>query len=259
MTTVAVIGRGTIGSVVASALAAGDVAGCTLLGTADSSTGAPQVRALVSDSDIVVEAATAAVARTLIPLALAAGTDLVACSCAALADDDILADSPRQGRIVLPPGAIGGFDILAAAARRDSDSAEVEHVTIKNSAAFGLAQQLSEPVEMFRGSAREAAKRFPLTSNSSVALAYATVGLDRLLVTVIADPSATGTRHLIRWSSSIGAYEFEFRNAVDEKSGGRTSLITAWSVIQTLDSLHKGAGPGLVFAVGAPHKGSNSR
>lgn len=251
MTAVSVIGQGAIGRTVSTALIQGRVPGCSLIGTADSSTGEPQVRALIADSDVVVEATTAAAARSLIPLAAAAHTDIIVCSCAVLADDTVLgqqAAGTDTGRILLPAGAIGGFDVLAAATRRDGDTAAVEHITIKRPAALGVSEDIDHPVEVFCGSARQAARRFPKTSNSSVALAFATVGLDRLQVTVIADPAASGTRHLLRWTSPIGAYAFEFSNAVDESSGGRTSLITAWSVLEALAGLHTGVGPGLAVA-----------
>jgi aspartate dehydrogenase len=69
---------------------------------------------------------------------------------------------------------------------------------------------------------------------TTVALALATVGLDQVEAVVVVDPEARRTRHVICFESAIGSYELTFDNAVDPASGGRTSAITAWSVIDLL-------------------------
>jgi aspartate dehydrogenase len=148
--------------------------------------------------------------------------------------------------VLLPPGALGGFDVLTAATRAGAVEARVRHTTVKRPSALGIPDNLVRPVEVFRGTAREAALAYPRTSNSSVALAFATVGLDRVEVVVVADPGAELTRHEVTFESPVGRYELSFVNAVDDTSGGRTSLITAWSVIETLASFAAGVGPGAV-------------
>lgn len=252
MTAVTVVGTGAIGGAVATALDRGDVPGCTLAAAFGSNGDRARLMAAVEGSDVVVEATTSAAAPDLIALAMASGTDIVVCSCGVLADIS-RSDFPESpGRIVLPPGAIGGFDVLSAATRADGATAHVQHVTTKQPAALGLQNHTGPAVEVFRGTARQAARRYPRTSNSSVALAFATVGLDRLEVVVVADPAATATRHHVTWSSAVGSYEFDFRNAVDDSSGGQTSLITAWSVLETLAGLHSGVGPGVAVVDSGP-------
>src|SRR5699024_12649980 len=66
-------------------------------------------------------------------------------------------------------------------------------------------------------SAREAALQFPRTSNASVALALATLGLDRTEVIVLADPQVTRTRHVVEWESPLGSYEMSFENSRSEE------------------------------------------
>jgi len=259
-TKVLVAGTGGIGRTVADALAGGVVPGCTLLGTIGSATDPRQARAAMAEADVMVEATTVQAARSVVPTALEQGTDVVLCSCGVLAEPDVLTGpailGDRPGRLLLPAGALGGFDVLAAAARAGSDGARVQHTTTKRPAALGVDPDVPAPVEVFRGSARQAALRYPRTSNSSVALALATLGLDRVDVVVVADPQATGTRHEVVWTSPIGTYRFSFENAVDPVSGGRTSAITAWSVLDLLAGLHRGVGPGAVVV--APDLGGTA-
>jgi aspartate dehydrogenase len=244
---VAVAGTGTIGRAVAEALGSGEVPGCTLAATLDSRSTDADVDAVLAAADLLVEATSVEAAGRLLPLAVDRGLDVVACSCGLLARPGVaerLGEGP--GRVLLPPGALGGFDVLAAATRAGADATTVRHTTIKRPAALGIVDEPTGPVEVFRGTAREAALAFPRTSNSSVALAFATVGLDRVEVVVVADPSATQTRHVVACESPIGDYELTFLNAVDERSGGRTSLVTAWSVVETAAGLAAGIGSGAV-------------
>jgi aspartate dehydrogenase len=250
MTAVTVVGTGAIGATVAAALARGAVPGCTLVAAVNSRTDLKSVFAAVASSDVVVEASTVEAARTVIPMAISAGKDVVVCSCGVLAEPVVMLPLSSGGRVLLPSGAIGGFDTLAAAVCADSTDAQVRHVTVKSPAALGADAGVDGPVEVFRGSAREAALRFPRTSNSSVALALATVGLDRVEVVIVADPAASSTTHRVQWISAVGTYEFSFQNTVDHSSGGQTSAITAWSVMATLAGLHNGVGPGVVVLDG---------
>ncbi|CAN3126275.1 aspartate dehydrogenase domain-containing protein [Mycobacterium sp. smrl_JER01] len=252
MTAVTVVGTGAIGGAVASTLRGGGIPGCTLLAAVNSRSRPDQITAAVEDADVVVEATRTTAAAALIRLAVPAGTDIVLCSAGVLADPSAADLATGPGRILLPAGAIGGLDILSAAARAGGADVAASHTTVKRPGALGLPGLTGAPVEVFRGSAREAARRYPRTCNSSVTLALATVGLDRLEVVVVADPAATDTVHRVTCTSPIGDYRFQFRNAVDESSSGRTSLVTVWSVLQTLAGLHRGFGTGVLVGAGAP-------
>jgi aspartate dehydrogenase len=246
MIAVAVAGAGAIGGQVASALRAG-LPGLTLGAVLDSSADAAARERAWAGCPVVVEATSVAAATEIAWPALAAGCDVVLCSCGVLADPDVAATLPegdRAGRLLVPPGALGGFDILAAASRAGNGRARVRHTTVKAAAALGHGEGAG-PREIFRGTAREAAAAFPRTSNSSVALALATVGLDRVESVVVADPGARRTRHVVSFESAIGRYEFTFDNAVDPASGGRTSAITAWSVIDLLGRRAAGLAAGI--------------
>ncbi|WP_306227600.1 aspartate dehydrogenase domain-containing protein [Dietzia sp. Die43] len=247
---VAVIGAGAIGGAVIEALERGDVPGARLGDVLRSGSTDEEITEAIAAADVVVEASSVDAAEEFIPRVTAAGRDMVVCSCGVFARHadprELVSRGPGAGRVLVPAGAVGGLDILAAAARAGTDDAHLRHVTIKSPAALNVDEQLSERREVFRGSAREAALEFPLTSNTSVALALATLGLDRTEVIVVADPAVRRTRHVVEWESPMGRYDLQFENAVDPDSGGRTSAITAWSVAEVLSCLAAGAGPGVV-------------
>src|SRR5690606_9174419 len=124
---VSVLGYGAIGARVAGALARGEVRGATLVGaivrTPDRAA-ADGIRPLsvaeaLTESDLVVECATGEALRETGPQIIAAGVSLLPASLGALADPDLRArlvdDGP--GRCYLTAGAIGGLDLLGAAAR----------------------------------------------------------------------------------------------------------------------------------------------
>lgn len=257
---VAVIGAGAIGGAVIEALERGDVPGAGLGDVLRSRSTDEEITDAIEAADVVVEAGSVEAAEEFIPRVTAAGRDMVVCSCGVFARHsdprDLLAGGSGAGRVLVPAGAIGGLDVLSAAARAGTDDALLRHYTIKSPAALDVDEQLTERREVFRGSAREAALAFPLTSNASVALALATLGLDRTEVVVVADPQVRRTRHVVEWVSPMGRYELQFENAVDPDSGGRTSAITAWSVAEVLSGLAAGAGPGVVVLGQDPGRGS---
>lgn len=245
-------GAGAIGGAVIEALEAGEAPGARLSAVLRSDSSDAEIAQALESADVVVEASTVEAAEAFVPRVTAAGKDVIVCSCGVFARYpdplDLIAGTP--GRVLVPAGAVGGLDVLSAAARASADEAELRHVTIKSPSALGVEGGLTEPREMFRGSARRAALEFPRTSNASVALALATLGLDRTEVVVVADPGVERTRHVVEWRSPVGTYDLRFENALDPDSGGRTSAITAWSVIRALSGLVAGAGPGLVVLGG---------
>ncbi|KAA0919987.1 DUF108 domain-containing protein [Dietzia sp. ANT_WB102] len=246
----AMIGAGAIGGAVIEALEQGAVPGVRLGAVLRSRSTDEEITDAIGAADVVVEASSVEAAEEYIPRVTAAGKDMIVCSCGVFARHkdprELLARGPSAGRVLVPAGAIGGLDVLSAAARAGTDDAHLRHYTIKSPAALNVEEHLTQRREVFRGSARQAALEFPLTSNASVALALATLGLDRTEVIVVADPEVQRTRHVVEWESPVGDYELQFENSVDPDSGGRTSAITAWSVAEVLVSLAAGAGPGVV-------------
>jgi aspartate dehydrogenase len=268
---VRLLGVGALGGTIADLLEAGYIEGCSLAGTIRSSTPG-SAGDLLAGTDVLVEAAGAEAARRWVPQAVAAGVDVVLCSCGILADPEfarILADveGPRQvghvgrvGRVLVPSGAIGGLDLFAAASRGLGalpGDTTVLLTTTKRPSALGV--ETGRPVEVFRGTARAAAMEHPRTANVAVALALATLGLDDVTVVMVADPAATRTRHQVTMSSPLGEYELSVTNTVAPGSGGRTSAVTPWSVVTLLESLAAGHGAGLLVNPAHPAAGNELR
>jgi aspartate dehydrogenase len=72
---VSLLGVGAMGGSLLALLETGGVDGCTLASTIRSGSGLPDP-AVLEDTDVLVEAAGAAAARTWVPLAVAAGIDV---------------------------------------------------------------------------------------------------------------------------------------------------------------------------------------
>jgi aspartate dehydrogenase len=137
---------------------------------------------------------------------LESGRDMIVISVGALADDALradLEDAARRGgaKLVLPPGAIGGLDALAAA--RLSGIEEATYTGRKPPRAWrGTAAErlldldaLREPVAFYEGTAREAARDYPQNANVAAAVALAGAGFDRTRVRLLADPGIQGNVH----------------------------------------------------------------
>ncbi|MBP1324918.1 aspartate dehydrogenase [Leucobacter exalbidus] len=231
ITRVTVLGYGAIGSAVADELAAGGVPGAQLMGVVmrdpDRAIASPHrvlsLDAAIAHSDLIVECATGAALRAAGPKIIAAGVSLLPASLGALADASLrytlLRDGP--GRCYLTAGAIGGLDLLGAAAR----SGGLTHVSLTSTklartlvqpwmtAAEGEQLRTTQtPIELFDGTVHEAISRFPASLNVGVALAAATDMWDAVRVRLVADPGAQLTHHRIQATGTAGDYDFSITN-----------------------------------------------
>lgn len=247
---VGIIGHGAIGHVVADALRAGSVEGARLSAVLDRSEqeieeGVDDVHELIAASDVVVEAAGHGALSEHGPVVRAAGRDLYVVSVGALVDDDLRARvlAPGPGRVMLCSGAVGGFDAIRAA-HRLSPLRSVMLTTTKPASVLvepswmdahmiARLERGEEHIEVFHGSARDAAARFPRSVNVSATLALATLGLDDTRVRVLADPHAEGVEHVIEAHGASGSYVFAFRNR-RSPDNPRTSAITPYAVLRAL-------------------------
>lgn len=203
------------------------------------------VRDLVQESDIVLEAAGHDALAAYGCDILENGCDLLAVSIGALVDPALLEklDAAGPGRLLLTSGAIGGLDLLQAAARAGAFD-RVALTTTKRSA------ELVQPwmdeaecarvcdgsrVEVFRGTAAEAARLFPRSLNVAAAIALAVGSWDFVEVTLIGDASATTTTHRVEAAGPTGDYAFELCNIVS--SNPTTSALTAHAALRGIASL----------------------
>lgn len=148
---------------------------------------------------------------------LAFGLDLVIASVGALADHALYASLRATARasgaqIILPSGAIGGIDALAAASIAGVD--RVVYTGRKPPAAW-VGSPAEEEIDLsdlqeervfFEGTAREAATRFPKNANVAATLALAGIGMDKTEVRLVADPSVSENTHEYRVTSSVVDY-----------------------------------------------------
>lgn len=197
-------------------------------------------------ADLVVECAGVRAAAQHGPAVVAAGTALLVTSIGALADPATaraLLGGP--GEVVLTSGAIGGLDLVRAAAQAGGlDRATI--TTTKTAASLvqpwmddGAATRirtLTEPALLFDGTPAEAIELFPANVNVAVALGIAARGLGEIAdglakvrVRIVADPHTDTSTHVIEAEGTSGTYRFDIGNR-PSLANPRTSALTAQAV-----------------------------
>jgi aspartate dehydrogenase len=175
---------------------------------------------------------------------LAAGRDLVIASTGALADDGLLAAlkaAAAQGgaQMLLPAGAVGGIDALAAT--RLLGTPRVTYVgrkpprTWKGTKAEALLEldAVAEPTNFYEGAAREAARDFPQNANVAATVALAGVGFEATRVRLVADPTISANVHELEVESD--AVRFAIRLVgVPSRSNPKTSLTAGLSMARAV-------------------------
>ncbi|MCA8888877.1 MAG: aspartate dehydrogenase [Parvularculaceae bacterium] len=206
---------------------------------------------LTIEADMVIEAAGRAAVAPWAQAALLKGVPFLVSSTSAFCDEDLLARLLRLaqnsgGRIIVPPGALGGIDALAAAGVKNLDN--VHHMIIKPVAAWRgtIAEELLDldaltaEATFFTGSARETADKFPKNANAAVISAMAGAGLDRTQVSLVADPAASRNAHRIFAAGDFGSMEMRIENAAlpaNPKSSEMTALNLVRAVERQISSL----------------------
>jgi aspartate dehydrogenase len=200
------------------------------------------IEALADAADIVVECAPSRLVRSIVAPVVTRGKTAVVLSVGALLENDDLIALARKngGQIVVPTGALIGLDAVTAAAVGEIHS--VRMVTRKP--VRGLAgapylvennidiESIKEPLKIFDGTAREAAKGFPANLNVAVALSLAGIGPDRTRLEVWADPALTRNVHRVEVESDSARFSMSIENIPSENP--KTGRITALSVIALL-------------------------
>lgn len=193
-----------------------------------------------SSADIVVECASQDAAKALIPAILAQGKVLVLSSIGALAEDALRANLDQLvkrygGQVLLPSGALGGLDLIAAL--KIHGIHKMLLVTTKPGYALGRPMvDGSEPEVIFRGSAKEAAAHYPQNMNIAATLALAGPGMEKVDVEVRASSSSQVNTHEVFIDAVDGHYRLEFTH-LPSRSNPKTSAVVASSVIALLRNL----------------------
>lgn len=189
--------------------------------------------------DVVVEASGHDGLREHGPAVLRSGCDLLFLGVGALADpileQELIAAAIEGGSTAqVASGAIGALDAISAASV--GGVSKVTHNVRKPARTLlphDEADALEEPLELFRGPAREGALIFPESINVAAAVSLAGIGLDRTEVCVIADPSVDRNRHEVEVEGEFGWMRFEIRGIPTEENP-KTGRLVAMSVVRQL-------------------------
>lgn len=170
---------------------------------------------LISNSQLVIECASAAGAWDIIRRTISRNRDVLVMSVAGLAEhlkDAKKIASRKRARIYIPSGAVCGIDALKAAkedklrrvtliTRKSPDSFKgvkfIENKRIKLNA-------INKDRVLFYGSARNAIKLFPQNINVSAVLGIAGLGVDKTLVKIVASKRIKDNIHELLIESASG-------------------------------------------------------
>ena len=257
MTSVGLIGYGGIAQDVVAALRdAGD--SVKIIGALCRPGRAEKARAALPDIDIVETLAALLARRPNIvaevagqqavaehgPEVLRRGFDLLVISIGALAEQALLERlkaAAREGnsRILLPAGAIGGIDAIAA--MRVAGLSAVRYRSRKPPAAWRGSpaekvadlDKLTQRAVLYKGSAGEAALLYPQNANVAAAVALAGLGFDATEVELVADPEAPGNVHEIEAEGVAGRFAIQLQGK-PSRTNPKTSALAALSVARAL-------------------------
>lgn len=256
---VAILGMGSIGASIVELWNSAPPAGHALVAVCGRPTQADMLGAQLPDStaftttvaamidhapDIVIEAAGHSAVTESGCQILSAGIDLHLLSAGVLANPDLARDLVAAAKtggsaIIIPAGAMAGFDGLRAL---DVDGgARVTYISTKPpvawvgtpaDAAFDLPNITSRTV-LFDGNAADAARLYPKNANLAAAIALAGVGFEQTRVVLVADPSITSNLGEIKAENERTSL---FVRVAGEASAinPKTSMIVGASAIASL-------------------------
>lgn len=204
-------------------------------------------RLLAHEPALVAEVAGQRAIADYGPAILRRGIDLVVISIGALAELNLMtalkaAASDGGGRILLPAGAIGGIDAIAA--MRLGGLNAVRYRSRKPPAAWRGSpaekvadlDTLKERTVLYRGTAGEAALLYPQNANVAAAVALAGLGFDATEVELVADPEAPGNVHEIEAEGTAGRFAIQLQGK-PSRTNPKTSALAALSVARALINL----------------------
>lgn len=185
----------------------------------------------------LVESASPAAMKELALPALKNGTSVVTLSIGALADTAFYHEvretaKAHSTRVYIASGATGGFDVLRTATLMGNAKAQFTNEkgvrALRRSPFYDPAMEV-EPRVVFSGTAREAIGVFPTGLNVSVATSLASVGPEKMRVTMLSRPNMTGDIQRVEIEND------QVRATVDVYSA--TPEIAGWSVVSTLQNI----------------------
>jgi aspartate dehydrogenase len=199
---------------------------------------------LSHEPDIIAEVAGQQAVAQYGEQILRSHVDLLVISVGALADAELCdrletAAEFNNRRMLLPAGAIGGLDAIAAMRLGGLTSARYRSrkppAAWRGSPAEKVVDlgNLAKPTVLYSGTAREAALLYPQNANVAAAVALAGLGFERTEVELVADPSAPGNVHEIEVEGSAGKFAIKLQGK-PSRTNPKTSALAALSVVRAL-------------------------
>lgn len=241
---VVLLGFGGIGSRVAAGMRSGRTPQAALIGAVVRCRGRAthvQVREMefdqaLKEADLFIECAGVEAARQYGPSIINAGKDLLLVSVGAVADPDLRKTlfENGPGRTYITNGAIGGLDLLAAAAITGLDTASLTtskrpETLVRPWMSDAEAERIRDataPVTVFTGNVTDAIAKFPDSLNVAVALAHTTGLWRETKVYLIADPETSRTQHEVAASGRAGTYRISIENEPMSENPASSAIVS---------------------------------
>ena len=172
------------------------------------------------------------------------GVDLLVISVGALADEELFdrletAAEVGNRRMLLPAGAVGGIDAIAAMRLGGLSSVRYRSrkppIAWRGTPAENMVDlgKLAAPTILYTGNAREAALNYPQNANVAAAVALAGLGFESTQVELVADPGAPGNVHEIEAEGAAGRFAITLQGK-PSRTNPKTSALAALSVARAL-------------------------
>ncbi|RKD14551.1 aspartate dehydrogenase [Pelobium manganitolerans] len=192
---------------------------------------------LALKADYIVETASPASLKEFAFDALKRGSNIVTLSIGAFTDKDFyekvqVVAREHNSKIYLASGAIGGFDVLRTAALMGNCTATFDTEkgpnSLKGTSVYEDTLQ-TEKKQVFKGDAIEAINLFPTRVNVAVAASLASVGPEKMKVSMTSTPGFVGDDHRIEIKND------QVHAVIDVYSS--TAQIAGWSVVNVLRNI----------------------
>jgi aspartate dehydrogenase len=204
------------------------------------------VEEMIGRCELAVEAASQAALAEFVPKALASGRNMMIMSVGGLLGREEWFQEARDKSctIYVPSGAIAGLDGIKSASIGRIETAQLtsrKPVAALQGAKYVVERGLQlegfeKEAIIFEGTAEEAARAFPATSNVAASLRLAVDPAVPVRVRIVAVPNGTENIHEIQVLGEFGRLTMKVEN-VPSPSNPRTSQLAAFSAVATLKNL----------------------
>ena len=187
--------------------------------------------------DYIVETASPSALKSFALDALENGSSIIPLSIGAFADEDFYEEVQKAAlkngvKVYIPSGAIGGLDVLRTVALMGESTVnfktEKSPASLVNTGVYDDKLE-NEKREVFNGNAKEAIALFPTKVNVAVAASLASVGPNKINVSINSIPAYKGDKHSITMQSEEVKAELNVYS--------KTSDIAGWSIVNTLRNI----------------------